>query len=214
LGQSRLKRPHYRHELKWQAQGHALVAGVDEVGRGPLAGPVYAAAVILDPKLLGRLKGVDDSKKLDAVRREHFFDRIQECSLDWAVGSCDEREVDRLNILQASLLAMRRALDGLKLKPTLVLVDGNQETGGPIPSVPLVGGDAISLSIASASILAKVSRDLAMQEYHRRFPDYGFDRHKGYGTSFHLKALASLGPCEAHRKTFLSNVLEQKVDES
>lgn len=213
MGQSRLKLPHYKHELKWQAEGHAVVAGVDEVGRGPLAGPVYAAAVILDPLKLKGLKGVNDSKKLDQLRREHFFDRIQECSLDWALGFCDEREVDEINILQASLLAMRRALEGLKVRPDLVLVDGNKETGGPVRSVPLIGGDAISLSIASASILAKVSRDLVMQDYHRRFPGYGFDKHKGYGTSYHLKALASLGPCEAHRKTFLGNVISSATEE-
>jgi ribonuclease HII len=207
-----VKKPHFKHEQEWQGRGKLRVAGVDEVGRGPLAGPVYAAAVILDPARLKELKGLNDSKKMTPEKREDLFPRIQACALAWAVGWADEKEIDRHNILQASFLAMRRALDKLDPPPDLVLVDGSQSPGRERHYVTLIGGDGISLSIAAASVLAKVSRDRVMLELHERFPAYGFDRHKGYATSTHLKALREYGPCEVHRRSFLSNQIDLPLE--
>ncbi len=187
-------------ERKLRARGIGPIAGVYEAGRGPLAGPVVAAAVILPEDLL--ISGLNDSKALSADRRETLFDRIGETALAVSVGRADSGEIDRLNILQATHLAMRRALETLSLLPERVLVDGNSLPNGPYPEIAVVDGDATSLSIAAASIVAKVTRDRLMAEYDRQFPGYGFSRHKGYGSADHLRALAERGPCPIHRQTF------------
>lgn len=185
-------------------QPAALVAGVDEVGRGPLAGPVTAAAVVLDPRR--PLRGLADSKRLDARRREVLARRIEDRALAWAVAWCDPAEIDLLNILQASLLAMRRALAGLRLYPGRVEVDGLHcpalVQGMDCSVTAIVGGDGKRRAISAASILAKVHRDAVMCRLHELYPQYGFDLHKGYATPVHLRALAAHGPCAVHRLSF------------
>ena len=187
-------------------QGFDLLCGVDEAGAGPLAGPVYAAAVIL-PREIG-IPGLNDSKKLTEKRREVLYDLITARAAAWSVARAEAEEIDRLDILNARMLAMQRAIDGLPVKPDLALIDGNRDHGSRFaietPHVTLIGGDGKSASIAAASILAKVSRDrYAVQELDARYPQYGFARHKGYGTKAHYAALDRHGPCPAHRKTFL-----------
>lgn len=182
------------------AAGYALVAGVDEAGRGPLAGPVVAAAVIL-PRTF-RHRHLKDSKQLTPRLREELAPHIRKSALSWSVASADEREIESLNILQATLLAMRRAVEGLERRPDHLLVDALRIPGVDVPQLPVVRGDRLSASAAAASILAKVERDGIMAEYHVRYPLYGFDRHKGYGTAAHRFAIATHGPCEAHRRTF------------
>ncbi len=177
-----------------------LVAGVDEAGRGPLAGPVVAAAVILDD--LQPIKGLNDSKKLTALRREKLFDEIRAKALCCSIAEASVEEIDTLNILQATLLAMRRAVEGLRLKPAKVLVDGNRLPVLDVLAEAIVGGDALVPSISAASILAKVTRDRWCAQLHLEYPQYGFDGHKGYGTAEHLAALRAHGACPQHRKTF------------
>ena len=184
--------------LAWDAPG--LVAGVDEAGRGPLAGPVVAAAVILDE--LRPIQGLADSKVLTARRRQVLYDQIMARSLCCSVGQASVQEIDALNILQATLLAMRRAVDGLRLKPVKVLVDGNQLPTLPVLAQAIVGGDAKVAAISAASIVAKVTRDRWCEQYHELFPQYGFDRHKGYGTAEHLAALSRHGASPEHRRSF------------
>jgi ribonuclease HII len=176
------------------------LAGVDEVGRGPLAGPVVAAAVILDAD--APIEGLRDSKALTARRREVLADVIRERALSWSVGRADVEEIDRLNILQASLLAMRRAVEGLKFTPEGVLVDGRHCPSLSLPVQAVVGGDDRVPAISAASILAKVVRDHEMVECDRRYPGYGFARHKGYATRAHLQALRRLGASPLHRRSF------------
>lgn len=177
------------------------VAGVDEAGRGPLAGPVVAAAVILDPDR--PIEGLDDSKKLDPVRREALARMIHERALAVAVGQCDVAEIDRLNILNAALLAMHRAVAALEVAPGRALVDGNRAPAlDGCETHCIVGGDGLEPAIAAASIVAKVHRDRLMLALHQRYPDYGFDRHKGYATAFHRAALGRLGPTPEHRRSF------------
>jgi ribonuclease HII len=177
-----------------------LVCGVDEAGRGPLAGAVYAACVILDP---GRpIRGLADSKVLTPERREVLAERIRERALAYAVASSSVEEIDALNILQASLLAMRRAINALTMVPEEVLVDGNQLPGVPFPSRAVIGGDASVRPISAASILAKTMRDAYMVQLHAVHPQYGFDKHKGYSTPEHLDALRRHGVCEVHRRSF------------
>jgi len=178
----------------------AGVAGVDEAGRGPLAGPVVVAAVILDPER--PIAGLNDSKKLSSSRREALFELIQCHSLAWSIVDITAGQIDELNILQATLLGMRQAVESLSPAPRLALVDGNRAPTLPCDLRTLVGGDGLEPAIAAASILAKVTRDRMMLDLHRRFPQYGFDRHKGYPTPDHLQRLAEFGPCEAHRKSF------------
>jgi len=178
----------------------AGVAGVDEAGRGPLAGPVVVAAVILDPER--PIVGLNDSKKLSASRREALFELIRRQSLAWSIVDITAGQIDELNILQATLLGMRQAVESLSPAPRLALVDGNRAPTLPCDLRTLVGGDGLEPAIAAASILAKVTRDRMMLDLHRRFPQYGFDRHKGYPTPDHLQRLAEFGPCEAHRKSF------------
>ena len=184
--------------LSWDTAG--LVAGVDEAGRGPLAGPVVAAAVILDQRQ--PIKGLADSKKLTALRREKLFDEIRAKALCCSIAQASVEEIDRLNILQATLLAMRRAVEGLRLKPNKVLVDGNRLPDIGLPAQAIVGGDALVPAISAASILAKVHRDRWCLELDQLYPQYGFAKHKGYGTAAHLAALHAHGPCAEHRISF------------
>ncbi|HUN65693.1 MAG TPA: ribonuclease HII [Bacteroidota bacterium] len=187
-------------ERRHWAAGRRFIAGIDEAGRGPLAGPVVAAAVIFPED--GGIDGVDDSKKLTARERERLFDLIRGGALSIGIGIVPHDDIDRLNIFQATMKAMRDAVDGLSLIPDHLLVDGPRFDGGSIPSTPIIDGDAKCYTIAAASIIAKVTRDRIMVEYDRRFPVYGFARHKGYGTPEHLAALKKYGPCEIHRRSF------------
>lgn len=184
----------------WTGAGHGLVAGVDEVGRGPLAGPVVAAAVILDD--LKPVKGLRDSKALTALRREKLYDQIMARALCVSIAHASAEEIDRLNILQATMLAMQRAVESLRLPPRQVLVDGNRAPLLKVPVQAIVKGDAKVQAISAASIVAKVYRDRLCIELHERFPVYGFDGHKGYPTPVHLKALQEHGPCSEHRRSF------------
>ena len=177
-----------------------VVCGVDEAGRGPLAGPVFAAAVILDPR--HPIDGLRDSKQLSARQREILAQRIRERALGWAIAQASVAEIDAQNILRATMLAMRRAVDGLALRPALALVDGNRAPALDCPVRTLIRGDSLEPAISAASILAKTARDALMDELHGLRPGYGFDRHKGYGSAAHLAALRALGPCEAHRRSF------------
>jgi ribonuclease HII len=179
----------------------ALICGVDEAGRGPLAGPVYAGAVILDPAR--RINGLADSKVLTPERREVLAARIKERAVAWSVAFATVEEIDRFNIFHASMLAMRRAVQALSVPPQEVIVDGNScPPGLPCPARAIVDGDASERPISAASILAKTARDAEMVALHDRYPQYGFDKHKGYGTAEHLQALGRAGPCEIHRKSF------------
>jgi len=184
--------------FSWDITG--LVAGVDEAGRGPLAGPVVAAAVILDDQ--NPIAGLNDSKKLTALRREKLYDEIRAKALCCSVAQASVEEIDQLNILQATMLAMRRAVEGLRLKPAKVLVDGNRLPVLDVLAEAIVQGDATIPAISAASILAKVTRDRWCAELDQRFPEYGFAGHKGYGTAEHLAALRTHGACPEHRKTF------------
>ena len=184
--------------LAWDAPG--LMAGVDEAGRGPLAGPVVAAAVILDD--LNPIQGLADSKKLSAKRREKLFDEIRAKSLCFSIAEASVQEIDELNILQATMLAMQRAVEGLRLKPNKVLVDGNRLPRLDILAEAIVQGDAKVSAISAASILAKVHRDRLCDDMHQAYPAYGFDQHKGYGTQAHLAALTVHGATPLHRRTF------------
>jgi len=187
-------------ERELWARGNALIAGVDEVGVGPLAGPVVAAAVILRPDT--SLLGVDDSKKIPHSRRVELGTQIQAEAVAYAYGHCDPSEIDSLNIYQASRLAMRRAVLALASHPDHLLVDARTVPRVQIQQTSLIRGDSRSLSIAAASIIAKVERDRRMDEYAREYPDYGFDKHRGYGTAYHLKALDEFGPLPIHRRSF------------
>lgn len=177
-----------------------IVCGVDEAGRGPLAGPVYAAAVVLDPRR--PVAGLADSKKVPARRREALAAAIRGQSRAWAVGTASVEEVDRLNILQASLLAMTRAVEALGIAPDEVLVDGTHCPRLSMPARAIIGGDALVPEISAASILAKTARDAAMLDLHRAYPQYGFDRHKGYPTAEHIAALRAHGVSDVHRKSY------------
>lgn len=184
--------------LIWDAPG--LIAGVDEAGRGPLAGPVVAAAVILDD--LNPITGLADSKKLTALKRERLYDEIRAKALCCSIAEATVEEIDELNILQATMLAMRRAVEGLRLKPSKVLVDGNRLPVLDVLAEAIVKGDSKVQAISAASILAKVHRDRWCQELHAQYPQYGFDGHKGYGTAAHLQALKEHGATPWHRKSF------------
>jgi ribonuclease HII len=177
-----------------------LVCGVDEAGRGPIAGPVYAAAVILDPAR--RVNGLADSKVLTPERREILAERIKERAIAWSIAHATVEEIDRINILRASLLAMRRAVDSLRIIPTEAWIDGNMSPDLPCPGRTIVDGDATHKPISAASILAKTARDAEMCALHDRFPQYGFNEHKGYATPEHLEAVGRLGPCAIHRRSF------------
>lgn len=180
--------------------GPGLIAGVDEAGRGPLAGPVVAAAVVLDEER--PIVGLNDSKKLTARKREQLFDEIRAKALCFCIAEASVQEIDTLNILQATMLAMQRAVQGLRLKPTKVLVDGNRLPVLDVRAEAIVQGDAKVPAISAASILAKVHRDRLCETWHESYPQYGFDQHKGYGTAVHLQALQRLGSTPWHRMTF------------
>ena len=197
--------PTLQYENELYARGVKLVAGVDEAGRGPLAGPVVAAAVILPEGVL--IPGVDDSKKLTAAKREALYDVILASAVAAGTGIVGHEEIDRINILQATYRAMHQALAALSVMPGHVLVDGNRFAGTGIPFTTIVDGDALSHSIAAASIIAKVTRDRLLCDYDRLYPAYGFARHKGYGTAQHRAAILAHGPCAIHRITFLSGIL-------
>ena len=194
-------------ERELAAQGYACICGVDEAGRGPLAGPVYAAAVILPFGL--EIPGLNDSKKLSDARRRELFPVICEQALAYGIGFATEKEIDEINILQATFLAMRRALDALNVRPDLALIDGNRLTDFGVEAKSLVKGDSRSANIAAASVLAKVSRDDVMEKLAEQYPQYGFGIHKGYGTKRHYAALREYGPCEIHRRTFLRSFYEK-----
>ena len=189
-----------RHEMRLWDNGIRFVAGVDEAGRGPLAGPVVAAAVVFPRDIF--IAGIDDSKKLSPDKREALFKIIQNEALAVAAGTVSEKEIDRMNILQASYKAMRMAIGSLSIRPGHILVDGRPLPEKFYPQTPIVGGDRKSYSIAAASIVAKVTRDRLMIAYDEVYPQYGFARHKGYGTKQHIEAIRAYGPCEIHRKTF------------
>ena len=196
---SKKSKPDFSFETTHHNAGHVLVAGVDEAGRGPWAGPVVAAAVILDPANIP--DGLNDSKKLNQARREQLFDQIQ-ATAEISTGIIEAGEIDRINILQATMKAMSDAIAGLPRSPSMALIDGNRTPVLKCSSQTIKKGDALSLSIAAASIIAKVTRDHLMKDLDNQFPGYGFARHKGYGTAIHADALASLGPCPQHRKSF------------
>jgi ribonuclease HII len=177
-----------------------LVCGVDEAGRGPLAGPVFAAAVILDP--LRPIAGLRDSKKLSEARRDALAIEIKACALAWSIAACSEAEIDELNILQATMLAMRRAVEGLQRQPTLALIDGNRCPVMPVRAEAIVKGDDKVPAISAASILAKTARDAALADLHRLYPQYAFDQHKGYPTALHLERLRLHGVSPVHRKSY------------
>lgn len=199
----------YSIENEYREKGFNVICGVDEAGRGPLAGPVYAAAVILPSDCV--IEGLNDSKKLTEKKREALFDEIKEKALAYGIASADEKEIDEINILNATFLAMKRAIDSLSVKPDLALIDGNQKPHTDIEEVTVIKGDAKSMSIAAASVLAKVSRDRFMLEMAEKYPQYEFARHKGYGTKLHYEKIAQYGVCDIHRRTFLKKILgEQK----
>lgn len=187
---------------------NGIVCGVDEAGRGPLAGPVYAAAVILAPDTI--IEGINDSKKLTEKRRDGLFDEICEKAIAYNIYSVDEKRIDEINILNATYEAMNGAVSGLSEKPDFALIDGNRINGMSVECETVVKGDAKSASIAAASILAKVSRDRFMLEMAEKYPEYGFEKHKGYGTKAHNEAILKYGACEIHRKTFLRKLLGGK----
>ena len=194
----------YTYENAAAARGFTAVCGVDEAGRGPLAGPVYAAAVILPPGL--EIPGLNDSKKLSEKKRDRLFDVITAQAVAYAVASVDERVIDEINILQATFLAMRNAVEALPVPADYAIIDGNRMPPLAIPGEPLIKGDALSPSVAAASILAKVSRDRFLMELDARYPEYQFAKHKGYGTKLHYEMLAQYGPSPCHRRTFLKNL--------
>ncbi len=184
--------------------GYTAVAGVDEVGRGPLAGPVVCAAVILPLDEEKRILGVDDSKKLSARRREELAERIKEAARAFAIAEVDERTIDEINILQATRLGMKNAIYGLKITPDFVLTDGNMTLDISMPQRSIVKGDALVYSIGAASILAKVYRDALMRRYAEEFPEYGFEKNVGYGTKQHIQAIREVGACRIHRRSFIT----------
>ncbi len=195
----------YEFENQAHIDGYKIVCGVDEAGRGPLAGPVYAAAVIL-PDGLENL-GINDSKKISEKKREQIFEIITQNSIAYGIGFATETEIDEINILNATFLAMKRAVENMGIEPDLVLVDGNRKPGTGFEEITIVKGDAKSISIAAASILAKVSRDRYMRQIAEKYPEYEFEKHKGYGTKLHYEKIAQYGILPDHRKSFLKKIL-------
>ena len=192
------------YEREYLSRGYTAVAGVDEVGRGPLAGPVVCAAVILPLEEEKRILGANDSKKLSPRQREALAEKIKETARAYSVAEVDEGTIDEINILQATRLCMKRAVEALSPAPDLVLSDGNMELDIAFPQRSIVKGDALVASIGAASILAKVYRDALMKKYAERYPFYGFERNMGYGTAEHIRAIREVGICEIHRKTFIT----------
>ena len=191
----------YTFDLSFKNENVKVVCGVDEAGRGPLAGPIVAAACILPDGF--QIEGLNDSKKLSEKKRDKLFDIIIENALDFSIAMASVEEIEEINILNAAMLAMKRAIEGLELKPDLALIDGNTSRGFNLPTKTVVGGDAKSPSIAAASILAKVTRDRMCYEFDKEFPEYGFAKHKGYGTKVHIEAIKTYGVTPIHRPSFL-----------
>jgi len=200
------------YEKEARNRGFSIIAGVDEAGRGPLAGPVVAAAVILSQEKF--IYGIDDSKKLSPSKRDELYLEITRHAVCWSVGTADVAEIDNINILRASLLAMQRAVQSLRHSPDYILVDAVQIPGISASQLPVVKGDGKSISIAAASIIAKVTRDRMMDEFDKKYPQYGFTSHRGYATPEHLEALKHYGPCPLHRKTFLRKLQVAAVSET
>ena len=201
----------FLYENEAALNGYKIICGVDEAGRGPLAGPVFAAAVILP--INKNIDMLNDSKKLSEKKREFLFDIIKEEAVSYAIASSSVEEIDSVNILNATFLAMKRAVDNLKIKPDIALIDGNRLPKLNMPAQAIVKGDSLSASIAAASILAKVQRDRLMKELALKYPEYCFEKHKGYGTALHIDLLKKYGPCPIHRKSFLKKILGNKIDE-
>ncbi len=198
--------PDYEFEKAAVNSGFSCICGVDEAGRGPLAGPVCAAAVILPEGAV--IEGLDDSKKLTEKKREKLYDIIKETAVAYSVAYGTLEEIENVNILEATYLAMNRAIEGLSVKPDFALIDGNRVPRGiKIPCETIVKGDSKSMSVAAASVLAKVTRDRLMLEYDKKYPEYNFKKHKGYGTKEHTELIKQYGPCEIHRLSFLKNIL-------
>lgn len=198
----------WMHEQKYFDQGIRLVCGVDEAGRGPLAGPVCSAAVILPANI--QIPGLNDSKKLSDKKRRELYPIIKDQAVAYAIAFASNEEIDEINILQATFLAMERAINGLPTRPEVALIDGNRAKDFGLPVETIIGGDGCSASIAAASILAKVTRDDVMLKMAMQYPGYGFEIHKGYGTKAHYAALEQLGPCAIHRMTFLKKFYGEK----
>lgn len=198
--------PDYEFEKAAVNSGFSCICGVDEAGRGPLAGPVCAAAVILPEGAV--IEGLDDSKKLTEKKREKLYDIIKETAVAYSVAYGTLEEIETVNILEATYLAMNRAIEGLNVKPDFALIDGNRAPRGiKIPCETIVKGDSKSMSVAAASVLAKVTRDRLMLEYDKKYSEYNFKKHKGYGTKEHTELIKQYGPCEIHRLSFLKNIL-------
>ena len=198
--------PDFSYETDAKSRGYNIVCGVDEAGRGPLAGPVCAAAVILPENCI--IDGLNDSKKLSEKKREALFPVITQKAIAYSIAFASVEEIENFNILNATYLAMNRAVEGLKLKPDIALIDGNRAPlNAPAFCETIIKGDLKSYSVAAASVLAKVSRDRLMLEYDKKYPEYGFAAHKGYGTKAHYEAIEKFGICEIHRRSFLKNVL-------
>ena len=198
--------PDYEFEKAAVNSGFSCICGVDEAGRGPLAGPVCAAAVILPEGAV--IEGLDDSKKLTEKKRKRLYDIIKETAVAYSVAYGTLEEIETVNILEATYLAMNRAIEGLSVKPDFALIDGNRVPRGiKIPCETIVKGDSKSMSVAAASVLAKVTRDRLMLEYDKKYPEYNFKKHKGYGTKEHTELIKQYGPCEIHRLSFLKNIL-------
>ncbi len=198
--------PDYEFEKAAVNSGFSCICGVDEAGRGPLAGPVCAAAVILPAGAV--IEGLDDSKKLTEKKRERLYDIIKQTAVAYSVAYGTLEEIETVNILEATYLAMNRAIEGLNVKPDFALIDGNRVPRGiKIPCETIVKGDSKSMSVAAASVLAKVTRDRLMLEYDKKYPEYNFKKHKGYGTKEHTELIKQYGPCEIHRLSFLKNIL-------
>lgn len=195
----------YSYETEAHENGYEVVCGVDEAGRGPLAGPVFAAAVILPEGYTHEI--LNDSKKLSEKKRDAVYDDIIRDAVSWSVGIATEKEIDDINILNATFLAMKRAVDGLGVHPDLAYIDGNREPKTGVKEVTIIKGDAKCMSVAAASIIAKVSRDRFMLEIDERYPQYQFSKHKGYGTKLHYEMLEKYGVSEVHRKTFLKKII-------
>lgn len=193
------------YEEEAMKKGFLQICGVDEAGRGPLAGPVCAAAVILPPGKL--IEGVNDSKKLTEKKREALFEVIKQEATSYSIAFASVEEIEEINILNATMLAMKRAVEGLSVPADYAMIDGNRTPDLSVPCEAIVKGDAKSLSIACASVLAKVSRDRLLYEYAKEYPQYHFDKHKGYGTKAHVEALMEYGPCPYHRRSFLKKIL-------
>ncbi len=195
----------FSYEIEAHENGYSVVCGVDEAGRGPLAGPVFAAAVILPENYSHEI--LNDSKKLSEKKRDLVYDDIIRDAICWSVGIADEKEIDEINILNATFLAMKRAVDGLKIKPDLAYIDGNQYPKTGVKEITIVKGDSKCMSVAAASIIAKVSRDRFMLEIAEKYPEYQFSKHKGYGTKLHYEMIEKYGVSPVHRRTFLKKIL-------